>query len=169
MQFEQSNSTRQRGSMMLEALISIVIFAFGILGLMGLQVTAVKQSADAQYRSTASMLANKLLGLMWVEGSSIASIRDKYQRCSSTTCSGYKSWFENDVMTSLPGVVRNTLTEPEVVVADNGTVTITLYWHPPTESANQKSNSDTGLFDLINYGNATRHKHVLVGKIVKNS
>lgn len=56
---------KQQGSMLLEALISILIFSIGILAIIGLQATSIKMSSDAKYRTDASMLANQQLALMW--------------------------------------------------------------------------------------------------------
>ena len=56
----------QAGSMLLEAFIAILIFSMGILAIVGMQASAVKSSADAKYRSEASLLANELIGQMWV-------------------------------------------------------------------------------------------------------
>ena len=57
---------RQRGSFLLEALISVLIVALGILGLIGLQARAFQNIDDAQYRAEAAYMANALLGQMWV-------------------------------------------------------------------------------------------------------
>src|SRR6185369_10766683 len=56
----------QRGSFLLEALISVLIVALGILGLIGLQARAFQNIDDAQYRAEAAYMANALLGQMWV-------------------------------------------------------------------------------------------------------
>ena len=56
----------QRGSFLLEALISVLIVALGILGLIGLQARAIQNVDDAQYRAEAAYMANALLGQMWV-------------------------------------------------------------------------------------------------------
>jgi len=56
----------QRGSFLLEALISVLIVALGLLGLIALQARAIQSVDDAQYRAEASYLANALLGQMWV-------------------------------------------------------------------------------------------------------
>jgi type IV pilus assembly protein PilV len=58
---------KQQGSMLLEALISILIFSIGILAIIGLQASSIKMSSDAKYRSDASMLANQLISLMWTD------------------------------------------------------------------------------------------------------
>ncbi len=57
---------RQRGSFLLEALVAILIVAFGILGLLGLEARALQNVDDAQYRSEAVALANSYIGQMWV-------------------------------------------------------------------------------------------------------
>lgn len=48
---------RQAGFTMLEVLISMVIIAFGLLGVAGLQAFALKNNQSATFRSTATMLA----------------------------------------------------------------------------------------------------------------
>ncbi len=53
--------------MLLEALISILIFSIGILAIVGLQAASVKMSSDAKYRSDASLLANQLVAQMWAD------------------------------------------------------------------------------------------------------
>jgi type IV pilus assembly protein PilV len=51
----------QRGFTMLEVLISIVVIAFGMLGVAGLQAFALKNSQSASYRSVATVLANDII------------------------------------------------------------------------------------------------------------
>jgi type IV pilus assembly protein PilV len=48
---------RQSGSTLLEVLVAVVILAFGLLGLAGLQATSVKSNHSAYLRSQASLLA----------------------------------------------------------------------------------------------------------------
>ncbi|MEE8253990.1 MAG: hypothetical protein V3S58_00090, partial [Nitrosomonadaceae bacterium] len=52
----------QRGAMLLEALIAILIFSMGILALMGMQVTAINTVSESKYRSDAGFLANRIIG-----------------------------------------------------------------------------------------------------------
>ncbi|HEY8117795.1 MAG TPA: hypothetical protein VIE91_01010 [Methylophilaceae bacterium] len=56
----------QNGSFLLEALISIVIFATGLIALMGMTTQAVNQVGQSKYRNDASYLASELIGDMWV-------------------------------------------------------------------------------------------------------
>jgi type IV pilus assembly protein PilV len=55
----------QQGAVLLEAMIGIVIFSFGILALAGLQGAMVKNTTDSSYRSEASYIAQQQLGRMW--------------------------------------------------------------------------------------------------------
>lgn len=63
----------QQGAVLLEALIAIVIFSFGILALAGLQGAMVKNTTDSNYRSEASYLAQQQLGLMWADPNNLAN------------------------------------------------------------------------------------------------
>lgn len=57
----------EQGFTLLEALIAILIFSFGILALMGLQATAISDVRDAKYRADAAFLANQIVGMMWAD------------------------------------------------------------------------------------------------------
>lgn len=52
------------GFTMLEVLISIVVIAFGLLGIAGLQAFAIKNNQSASLRLTASTLANDMVDRM---------------------------------------------------------------------------------------------------------
>ena len=54
----------QVGVVILEALIAIVIFSIGILGLVGALSTSVNNASDAQYRTEAAFLADTLVAQM---------------------------------------------------------------------------------------------------------
>jgi type IV pilus assembly protein PilV len=53
-----------RGFTMLEVMISIVIIAFGLLGVAGLQAFALKNTQSANFRLTATTLANDMIDRM---------------------------------------------------------------------------------------------------------
>lgn len=67
------SKSSQQGVVLLEALIAILIFSFGILALAGLQGAMVKNTSDAKYRSDAAFLAQQRLGLMWANPANLAS------------------------------------------------------------------------------------------------
>lgn len=55
-------SPRQSGFFLIEAMVAILIFALGILGLVAMGGTAVSSQSDAQYRTEASSLADAIAG-----------------------------------------------------------------------------------------------------------
>ncbi len=120
----------QRGSMMLEALLAILIFSLGILAVVGMQGSAVKASSDAKYRSDASLLANRLIGEMWATNRTIATLQS-FQGGAGVNGTAYSTWLA-DVQATLPGVGAN----PPLVVVNpaNNQVTITLFWLAPGET-----------------------------------
>ena len=71
-------SAAQRGAYLLEALIGILIFSFGILGIVGLQAQAIRFTNDSEYRAEAVYLANSLISQMWTENP--AQLQTKYQQ-----------------------------------------------------------------------------------------
>jgi len=59
---------RQAGVALLEALISILIFSFGLLGLIGLEARAINFSVNAEDRNRAALFANDIASSMWLSG-----------------------------------------------------------------------------------------------------
>ena len=56
---------RQDGSYLLDGLIALLIFAFGVLGLIGMIGGSIRASNDARYRAEAINLAGAIVGDMW--------------------------------------------------------------------------------------------------------
>lgn len=116
----------QSGMMLLEGLIATLIFSLGILAIVGMQAVAVKQVTDARYRSEACLLANELLGTMWVSDRTTATMKANFD----TGGDGYDAWLLR-VAAVLPGVTAN----PPTVNVDlaTGVVTVTVNWLAPSE------------------------------------
>jgi type IV pilus assembly protein PilV len=55
---------QQTGAYLLEALIGILIFALGVLGIVGLQAASLRTTWDSAMRAEAVFAANQLLGQM---------------------------------------------------------------------------------------------------------
>lgn len=117
------HTRKQSGLALLEGLIAILIFSLGILAIVGMQSVAVKQSADAKYRSDAALLAEQLIGAIWVDNR--ATMTTKY----ATGGSGYTTW-KSSVSAALPQVAAN---PPTVEFSSSGDVTIKIYWLHPNE------------------------------------
>lgn len=59
----------EAGIALLEVLIAILVFSFGVLGLVGLQARAINVSVDAADRNRAALLANEIASTMWLNNS----------------------------------------------------------------------------------------------------
>jgi type IV pilus assembly protein PilV len=68
-----NKSTRKgsRGVSMIEVLAVIVLFSFGLIGVVGLQAKAVQFSVSAEDSNRAAMLANEMASAMWTNQSLI--------------------------------------------------------------------------------------------------
>lgn len=100
----------QSGSVLLEGLISILIFSAGILAIIGLQAASMKNTTQAKTRIDASWIANQRIGQMWVDQANLANYAE-----SETT------------VAELPNGKRTT------VVAGNQ-VTVTVTWQMPNDT-----------------------------------
>lgn len=61
----------QSGVVLLEALVAILIFSIGLLGMLGMQAASVNAVSDAKYRSEAAMVANQIVARMWADQANI--------------------------------------------------------------------------------------------------
>ena len=133
---EKSPASRQKGVMLLEALIAILIFSMGILAMVGMQANTINYVSDAKYRADASFIANKIIGEMWVNRANLATYG-----CNPCTTSngnaGTQAWvtqMQAGGNTPLPGVT-NLANQPRIVMgAVNNQVTVTVFWLPPKSS-----------------------------------
>jgi type IV pilus assembly protein PilV len=120
-----------RGFMLIEALVALLIFAFGVLGLVGLQATMTKAQSTAKYRADASFLAQQVLGTMWSDAPNLANY-------ATANCTGYarcNSWAAK-VASTLPGG-----NAAVTVVASDVTVAIT--WTQPNEGSHSYTTRTT--------------------------
>jgi type IV pilus assembly protein PilV len=135
---------RQKGLMLIEALIAILIFSLGVIAMMGLQAASVKLSGDAKYRSDANLLANELIGQMWTSDRTPATLVTNFQGGAGTNGAAYNNWVA-DVAAALPGVNGVAANQPVVTVTQvpptppatstSDQVTITIFWKSPNEPA----------------------------------
>ena len=128
----RARAAAQGGSFLLEALISVLIVAFGILGLIGLQARAIQNVDDAQYRSEAAYVADALLGQMWVYDRT-KLIADFDSGGGGPVYAEFKAW----VGQRLPGAITYppivTVTQPGVPTATSTTVYMRIRWKAPSD------------------------------------
>jgi type IV pilus assembly protein PilV len=131
-------SYRQRGVMLLEALIAILIFSMGILAIVGLQVNSIKLSNDSKYRGDASLVVNRYIGQMWMNHNSLTFAAD-----FQTGGAAFNAWVASDVATTLniqgvtpPSVViaQSSVMAAQSAVTGNSVVEIKVHWNIPGEA-----------------------------------
>jgi type IV pilus assembly protein PilV len=129
--------SRPQGVALLEALIAILIFAFGVLGIVGLQSSMTRAQTSSKFRGDASYLVSELLGTMWSDIPNLAA----YDTASGN-CNGYArcvAW-KAKVQTVLPGGT------PVIQSPDGAAgVTVTLTWSVPGEGAHNYQTSTSVL------------------------
>lgn len=59
-----AKASHQRGATLIEVLVAVLILSVGLLGLAGLQMTALKSNHSAYYRSQATLLAYDIIDRM---------------------------------------------------------------------------------------------------------
>lgn len=119
---------RYRGFILLEGLIAVLIFSLGILGLVGMQATAMKHSVEAKYRADASFLVNKLLAQMWADNP--ASLSIDYGPAGAK----FEAWKAelDSTLSGLPGATADITITP-IAAPQGNQITITVSWHHPQD------------------------------------
>ncbi len=107
---------KQRGVMLLEALIGILVFSLGILAMVGMQAVAIGHSGQSKYRADAGFAVNKLFASMWVD-------TDGNMSQYATSGTKFNSWKTDEIDRYLPGA------------ASTATVTIATFTATPISDA----------------------------------
>jgi type IV pilus assembly protein PilV len=129
---------QQRGFLLLEALVAILIFSIGVLGLVGLQASMTKAQTGSKYRADAAFLAQRLIGSMWIDRNGL----DNYD--TGGACNSHercRQWVA-EVANALPGgaAAINVTTLPGGSAGGSVTaaeVAITINWTQPGEETHR--------------------------------
>ena len=124
----------QGGFTLIESLIAMVVFAVGVLGLVGMQTVSARVGTDARLRSEAAAAADELLARM--QASNRATLAADF----GTGGARYTDWLDNRLKaagTGLPGAGA-TVTFG-AVGGDPNTVRIVITWTPPREAQRDTS------------------------------
>jgi len=127
---------KQRGSFVLEALIAILLFAIGILGIVGLQAASITNSASSKYRIDASLLANQVIAQMWVADKTNATLAANFcGPAASGVCAAsgndYLAW-ASSVAQVLPGASS---VPPSITIDASNVATVTVRWQTAKDNA----------------------------------
>lgn len=127
-----SSFNSQQGFALIEALVAVLIFSVGILSLVSMQATASRYAIDAQFRSTASYLANQRIAEAWVA--------DRATLVSEFT--------KTDVLRELPSGSRKvTITKDAAAPEGAYVVIVTINWQIPGDSVTHALVAATQIHD----------------------
>ena len=108
-----------RGFMLIEVLVSVLLFSVGVLALVGLQANMNQVQGSGKVRTDAAYLASELTGLMWADLDHLDNYKDS--NCGTNVrCQAWK----DKVVKSLPDGAAT-------VTVNAGDVTITITWTLP--------------------------------------
>ena len=121
-------ASQQKGIMLLEALVGILIFSIGILAMLGMQAVGIRNTMDSKYRSEAAYLANEIVGQMWVDRSNIASYDD------AVTPNARRAAWNTRVASLMPQDPASPSTTAPTISISGRQATVTVRWKPPGET-----------------------------------
>ncbi len=131
----------QRGNSLIEILIAILIFAVGVLGLVGIIGSSVRATNEARYRSEAANLANAMVGEMWTMTAAQMDIKFAKGGAKSKAYTG-------DVESLLPNANATVDLTQAGLSSQSRTVVVTIDWTMP--------------------GSTDKHEYVTSAQIGKN-
>ena len=131
---------RQAGITLIELLVSLLIFSFGMLGLAGLHIRTLAYSQSSLFRSQATALADDVFDRMRADRTN-----------ARKTASGGGSWItELNVNSAAVGSANTDLAdwkrsveallpdgEASIVVTEAGLVTVTIAWQDTKNSGSE--------------------------------
>ncbi len=135
--------------MIIEALVAILIFALGVLGLVGVNAMAGSTQSDARYRTDANRLANQIANEIWLYADrtsqqtfsdSIAAFahRSDVGACDKTAgtpsqAAPVTAWVATVTGAGLQGLPGSVAGMQQILVdpAAGNRITVTLCWQAP--------------------------------------
>jgi type IV pilus assembly protein PilV len=121
----RKGASPQRGIALIEALVAILIFSFGVLGLIALEASAVNFAVDSEDRNRAALFASEVASAMWTAGS-VDTIGNAQLVAQNAI------WQVNIGNPTTTGLANGTLTV-NPVTAKSADIVIT--WRPPARAA----------------------------------
>ncbi|MGH8798299.1 MAG: type IV pilus modification protein PilV [Caldimonas sp.] len=152
-------ATNQKGFLLIEAMVAVLIFSLGVLGMVAMSGTAVSAQSDSRYRTMASSLADEIASKIALSVdrtndttllTSVLTFQHQATEVVPGSCifSGGASldpqviaWAAkaHTVGAGLPGLPGASATSQQIVVDNSATgfnrVQITVCWKAPSDTA----------------------------------
>jgi len=135
-------NSRQSGYVLLEALVALLIFSLGLLGLIGFQAASTKIATDSRFRTEAAMLADELLAKM--AASEVSQVESDY----AVGGSKFKAWLDGRVKAgSRLSNVAVTPTFARSATSTGMLVTLRVEWTMPGVTTGTNSREVKGVYE----------------------
>ena len=130
----------QGGVVILEVLVSIVIFAVGVLGIVGLQAVTAKAGINARFRTEAAALSDELVARAqtWTNMTTLETNFTGTTATGGTATGGteYQSWSNDRLARATTGLpsAQATVTFPAPLAVTPGAgvlMTVEISWQAP--------------------------------------
>jgi len=117
------------GFTLIEVLVSILIFSFGVLGVVGMQARMLQSSTQNGDRARASMLANEMASAMWA------------QQSVTVTADTLDKWQKRVADATKTGLPNGSGTVTVTTTGTVSTAAITVTWRPTSAASAASSNN----------------------------
>jgi type IV pilus assembly protein PilV len=125
----RSDRRSQRGVALIEALMSILIFSIGVLGLMGLEARAINFSVDAEDRNRAALFASEVASTLWLSGAG------NIGNAITANTTAWNTSVADPTKTGLP----NGLINVTAVAGTTNAADISITWRSPSRTTTVNS------------------------------
>ena len=132
----------QSGYVLLEALVALLIFSLGLLGMIGFQAASSKIATDSRFRTEAAMLADELLAKM--AASTISTVESDY----AVGGAKFDAWLNDRVKNA--SKLPNVTVKPTFVrsaTSETMLVTLEIRWTLPGQTLADKGHEVEGVYE----------------------
>lgn len=129
----------ERGYVLLEALVALLIFSLGLLGMIGFQAASTRIVTDSRFRTEAAILADELISKMSVAKRVSVVSEYTYDSTGGGGASAH-AWFTKRVTEA--SKLPNPKAKVEVAngsAVDTFVVKVTIEWDMPGSGTSQKA------------------------------
>lgn len=134
----------QKGSLLIETLVSLLLFSIGIVSIVSMQAASVSYAGDAKYRSDAAFFAEQIVGMMWADQRS--NLMSYAHNASGSVCafSGTASsniavanWIgSSDTPGTIASALPGTINAYHQIKIDTGNkVKVVICWKTPKDAS----------------------------------
>jgi len=127
----------QAGMTLIEVLVAILIFSFGLIGLIGLQARAVQFSTSAEDTSRAALLANEIATSIATSTVSGAAV--------SVSASAVEAWQVRAADMRNGGLPNGAA----AIAASGNSASITITWTPPSAASGAPNASNQYVTQVV--------------------